>query len=566
MRNSSEPPSKWIRPYKALAWFNARLDSMQSISLRSWVLVVAAAAAELIPFPIAGPVPLWRRAFCWVCLAPLLCAILRQDRQGKVLRPSLAALLGYTFGVLWYAGNCYWIYQTMHIYGGLPGPVALGILFLFSLYLGLYPALFGWILARLRITHSLRRALCISPFVWVALELGRARITGFPWDLLGYTQVDNSMLTSLAPIGGVMMLSFLIVSINALYAGAALTQGSLTRWFSIAATTVLAAALQLGVLYKPNGDSADHVASLLQENLAVGAAMRELAPISAEDKYQVFTELSRFPSISMNKGAKGIFRAPFNKAISSDLIVWPEAPADFATSDPEFRSELSYLARSTGTPVIAGSIGVDFDPAVKSGYHEFGSAAVFNSDGGYLGRYDKIHRVPWGEYVPYKQLFSFAGQLIANVGNMEAGNQHKVFELNGHGVGIFICYESIFGEEVRTFAKDGAEVFVNISDDGWYGDSGAPWQHLDMARMRAIENRRWILRDTNTGVTTSIDPHGRGVFTTPRHVRAAFAFPYDYRSDTTFYTRHGDWFAWICVIVMAAFLALGLSPGRTHVN
>jgi apolipoprotein N-acyltransferase len=363
-----------------------------------------------------------------------------------------------------------------------------------------------------------------------------------------------------------MILSFLILCINALYAGFALNHHARTRWLVFAATTALAAALQAGVLYKPADDPADHVATLLQENLAVGTGMRELEPISAEEKYRVFSELSRFPNTSIRRGTGETSNQSIHSARGVDLIVWPEAPADFATSDPEFRAELSSLASSTGTPVISGSIGVDFDPDAPHGYHEFGSAAVFNSDGSYLGRYDKIHRVPWGEYVPYKQLFSFAGQLISNVGNMEAGTQHKIFQLNGHGVGIFICYESIFGDEVRAFAKDGAEVFVNISDDGWYGDSGAPWQHLDMARMRAIENRRWILRDTNTGVTTSIDPHGRGIFTTPRHVRAAFAFPFDYRSDTTFYTRHGDWFAWMCAFFTAVSLALGFRPVRTHVN
>jgi apolipoprotein N-acyltransferase len=207
--------------------------------------------------------------------------------------------------------------------------------------------------------------------------------------------------------------------------------------------------------------------------------------------------------------------------------------------------------------VIAGSIGIDFDPAAEHGYHEFGSAAVFGSDGTYLGRYDKIHRVPWGEYVPYKQFFGFAGKLISGVGNMEPGTRHTLFALNGHSVGIFICYESIFGDEVRQFVRDGADVLVNISDDGWYGDSGAPWQHLDMERMRAIENRRWILRDTNTGITTSIDPHGRGDFTTPRHVREAFVVPFGYSTQQTFYTHHGDWFAWLCAAVTFAMLAWG---------
>ena len=445
----------------------------------------------------------------------------------------------------------------MHLYGGLPEPVSLGILLLFALYLGLYLGAFGWILGYLHRSYPASAALCAAPFVWVALELARARVTGFPWDLLGYAQVDNSMLTMLAPMGGVMLLSFLIATVGAVYAAAFLVQRRSLKAPLLLMGIVLSIALQSGSFYRPPPDTADHTAVLLQENLKVGAEGREMTPISPEEKYRQFENWSLHPLSGVPPGDGLPYFAPVSSG--RDLILWPEAPADFATSDPEFRSELSGLARSAQTPVIAGSIGVDFDRAAPLGYHEFGSAAVFNSDGSYLGRYDKIHRVPWGEYVPYKQLFAFAGQLISGVGDMEAGTQHTLFTLNGHRVGVFICYESIFGDEVRAFAKDGAQVFVNISDDGWYGDSGAPWQHLDMARMRAMENRRWILRDTNTGVTTSIDPHGRGVFTTPRHVRAAFAFPFGYRTDTTFYTRHGDWFAWLCAVVTGLLLCFTLT-------
>ena len=275
----------------------------------------------------------------------------------------------------------------------------------------------------------------------------------------------------------------------------------------------------------------------------MGAEGKEVNPLTAAQKYREFSDWSLQPRLPITKGSSEVFWVPFPskterpEATEPSLIVWPEAPADFVTSDPLFRSELGNLARRATTPVIAGSVGIDFDPSAERGYREFGSAAVFGATGSYLGRYDKIHRVPWGEYVPYKQFFFFADKLVSGVGNMDPGTGYTVFPLNGHSVGIFICYESIFGDEVRQFVKNGADVLVNISDDGWYGDTSAPWQHLDMERMRAIENRRWILRDTNTGVTTSIDPEGRGIFTTPRHVRAAFGFPFAYRSDLTFYTR-----------------------------
>jgi apolipoprotein N-acyltransferase len=476
------------------------------------------------------------------------------------MRPLQAASLAYFCGVLWYAGNCYWIYQTMHIYGNIPEIPSFGILILFALYLGLYHALFGWLTACLRTRYSLSVALFAVPFSWVAIELARARVTGFPWDLLGYTQVDNSLLTRLAPVGGVMLLSFVLAAANALILWVALpttVKKPISKIVLQSATVLLVFALQAPSLAPPSMQLGSHMATLLQENLAVGAEGRDLVPYPIEQKYRDFKDWSLHPRIPISKASSDIYWVPYGSgnAHISDLIVWPEAPADFVTTDPLFRSELSGLARTAATSVIVGSVGVDFDPSSPRGYHEFGSAAVFNSDGSYIGRYDKIHRVPWGEYVPYEQFFAFAGKLVSGIGNMEAGTGYKVFPLSGHKVGIFICYESIFGDEVRQFVLNGADVLVNISDDGWYGDSGAPWQHLDMARMRAIENDRWVLRDTNTGITTVIDPHGRGVFTTPRHLRAAFAFPFDYRSGTTFYTRHGDWFAWLCAIASAILLA-----------
>ncbi len=174
--------------------------------------------------------------------------------------------------------------------------------------------------------------------------------------------------------------------------------------------------------------------------------------------------------------------------------------------------------------------------------------------GARVGRYDKIHLVPFGEYVPFSRLLFFARKLTGKVSRFDRGEDRKVFRLGtqsgaSHRYGVFICYEAVFADEVRQFAQLGAEVLVNISDDGWYGDTSAPWQHLNMARMRAIENRRWILRDTNNGVTAAIDPYGRVRQSIPRHAEDALPAQYGFRDDTTFYTAHGDVFAWVCAIL-----------------
>jgi apolipoprotein N-acyltransferase len=248
-----------------------------------------------------------------------------------------------------------------------------------------------------------------------------------------------------------------------------------------------------------------------------------------------------------------------------DLVVWPESPAPFVESDARFQQALLSLAHQTQSPLFVGSLGTEF-VAEQQQWNDFNSALVVSANGARVGRYDKIHLVPFGEYIPFKDLLFFAHKLTGRVSSFTRGEDRKVFRLgsqNGvaHRYGVFICYESVFADEVREFAQLGAEVLVNISDDGWYGDTSAPWQHLNMARMRAIENRRWILRDTNNGVTASIDPYGRVRQSIPRHQVDALPAGYGFRDDITFYTAHGDVFAWACAI-----LALGVVGWAVRAN
>jgi apolipoprotein N-acyltransferase len=233
-------------------------------------------------------------------------------------------------------------------------------------------------------------------------------------------------------------------------------------------------------------------------------------------------------------------------------VAWPESPAPFEEGDTRFEKSLAAIAQQTQAPLVVGNIGSDFSEE-NGGWHFYNSALIVGADGARVGRYDKIHLVPYGEYIPFKNLFSFAHKLTGRVSDFTRGDQRKVFILAGqngerHRYGVFICYEAVFADEVRQFARLGAEVLVNISDDAWYGDTSAAWQHLNMARMRAIENRRWILRDTNTGVTAVIDPYGRVRQSIPRHAVDALPAQYGFRDDITFYTAHGDVFGWLCAI------------------
>jgi apolipoprotein N-acyltransferase len=533
---------------------------MRAISWKLWLLAMFSAALQMLPFPLAGPVPLWRRAFCWICLTPLLWVVLYgKNKQGNELKATQTAWLGYACGVAWYAGNCYWIYQTMYLYGGLPKPAALGILVLFSLYLGLYLALFAGVLGWLRRLYSPGTALLAAPFLWVAVELARTQITGFPWDLLGYTQVDNLLLTKLAPWTGVMGLSLLVAAGNCLWI-APLMQRSFGK--KIAATMfagLVFLASQLTLAYKGteyDSDTSDHptYAVLLQENLKVGAEATGPSE-SKEQMLESFTQWSLQPRLAIRKGGPELYYVPM-PLNDAAVIIWPEAPADFWDNDPVFQNALSNLAHEEHTPIIADEVTIA--PRDADGVsHLYNSAKFIGPDGTSAGRYDKMHLVPFGEYTPFKPLFFFAGHLLDNL-PFVSGNSRKLFATGSHKYGVFICYESIFGDEIRHFVLNGADVLVNISDDGWYGDTSAPWEHLDMARMRAIENDRWVLRATNTGLTTSIDPQGRITTQLPRHVRASLAAIFEYRSGTTFYTRHGDWLGWLCALFSVTALGWGL--------
>ena len=573
----------------------AMLDciAMRLIAVRLWMLAILSGLLQVLPFPIAGPAPLWRTAFCWVALTPLLLALTGKDANGRPLCAIQGAALGYASGFVWYLGNCYWGYATMHLYGGIAKPAAAGILVLFCLYLGLYHALFGALIAAFRRVNLGRRnlgvqgALLLSPFAWVAVELARSRITGFPWDLLGVTQVDNLLLTRLAPITGVYGISFVVAAVNALWLLRIHLKQRRYTWPALMAACVAIVLLYVVFLrmsVPPIHEGTQGTATLVQENLGVGAEAARLGPpLTQSEMLQTFSELSLFPpnggvcsGIPELPGTRCAGTVPAQQSADSggarylqptDLIVWPEAPNDFYEIDPtlhaaissqEFHAAISSLARAANAPIIAGSFGIDADRAAQRGYDEYNSADFIAPDGRVAGRYDKMHLVPFGEYVPYKKLFFFAGSLLQDVGELDPGKHRSVFTTGGHTYGTFICYESVFGDEVRQYARMGADVLVNISDDGWYGDTSAAWEHLNMVRMRAIENHRWVLRATNTGVTAAIDPYGRVITSTPRHIRTSLRVRFDYEHDVTFYSEHGDLFAYLCALVTACGLGLGL--------
>ena len=519
-----------------------------------WAAAGLAACLLELPFPLAGPMPAWRSVFAWFALVPLLWAILSPGSANGSRPLRRGFLLAYLCGVLWYAGNCYWIYDTMHLHGGLPPVVSALLLAGFSFYLGIYFGLFGLAVALLhRASGSTRLTLAAVPFLWAAMELAAARITSFPWDQLGYSQVGNTLLNQLAPWTGVYGISFVLVGVNALIAGGlVLDRCAAKRIFGIGGT-VFAIAGTAGIFLVPPKPAATATAVLIQPNLDVSGENNWLRPGEWDQHIAEFTRLAGeqcktyIAGIPQSGAPKGeIVCPPF--PTHPDLVVWPESPAPFFEDDARFEQAMKQVAHTAQAPLIAGSVGMTL-AADEQSWRMYNSVLIVGTDGARVGRYDKIHLVPFGEYIPYKELFFFARKLTGRVSEFSRGDERGVFRLNGHRYGVFICYESVFADEVRQFARLGAEVLVNVSNDGWYGDTSAPWQHLNMARMRAIENRRWILRDTNNGITAVIDPYGRVRQSIPRRQADALPAGYGFRDDVTFYTTYGDIFAWLCVIV-----------------
>ena len=530
---------------------------MARLVRQPWLLGIFSAALLMLPFSIIGPVPFWRTFFSWVAFVPLFYGLLMRENLNHpkaLLRGTLAA---YLMGFLWFTGNCYWIYQTMLYYGGLPPLISAGILIAYSLVLGLYFAALGLLVtATSRAFRNPSYALLATPFFWVALELLSARLTKVPWDLLGYSQVDNFLLSGLAPWTGVYGVTFVLVAGNALIAWGILAPTGKRRLVLLITGFLAVLVLQNGDHFAPPSAPSPATAVLLQQNLNVNQDNR-WPGADYEHHVSEFAKLSTRTCGPFLAGMPDLNAYPVTpdcpaKPVTPDVILWPESPAPFLDKDPRLLTPLRDLAVYMHAPVIAGTTSLD---AHGDRFDMYNSALFVRPDGAVAGRYDKIHLVPWGEYIPYKNFFSFAKNLTQQAGDMTHGWRRVVFSSGGHRFGVFICYEEIFGDEIRLFAKQGAQVLVNISNDGWYGDTCAPWQTLNMSRMRAIENRRWLLRDTNTGITTVIDPYGRLTASVQRHALTSLAAWYGYRSDQTFYTVHGDLFAYLCGIITLGIIA-----------
>jgi apolipoprotein N-acyltransferase len=481
----------------------------------NWVLALASGVLLVLLFP--------QYSFAYlapVALTPLIIACAREAHWRWRFG------MGYAAGVVYWFGLCNWIQWTLKEHAGV-GPAMAWFLFgLFCLakavQMGVFAALSG------RLMKSAFGMPAIAA-LWVALEWTHS-YTGFEWLNLGNAGSGMSVPLRLAPITGVWGLSFVFALMSAVVASLLLRRNRIhTLWLA-------PLPLLLVLPDVPALERGDTPAILVQPNIPDEAEWTQDLLDRTEARLTILSL-----STVLERGKK------------PELIVWPEAPAPFYDYDPAFQKLTSSLARTAQAPLLTGVVGraADGEP--------LNSAMLVSPAGNVISRYDKVHLVPFGEFVPWP--FGLVTEKVSKeAGTFEAGSRVVVSKLDGHSIGTFICYESVFPSYIRQFAASGAEALFNISNDSWFGKSAARYQHLQIVRMRAVENARWIVRATDNGITAVIDPAGRVLRTAQEYEELAARFEYRYRSGLTFYTRYGDWFVAVCALIAAVVFATQKTP------
>lgn len=515
---------------------------------------------------IAAFPPIGIDFLAWIGMAPFFFAL---DGKGR----KSGFLLGLLWGFVFFIGTVYWVVNSMANYGGIPIFTSILILLLLVFYLSLFPAIFGFFASKISSgeTGLFLKIFFVSSF-WVSLEYLRTNMitVGFPWVLLGYSQSPFLPLIQISDITGVYGVSFLIVMVNMFVFSA------LSHWFrknkalempsrwkyragrlpikeGLFIFTVLIAVLLYGFFRIYQIDNASKNWKPLKIIIAQGN-------IDQGKKWDA----------AFQKGTVDIYKnlslaAVKNKA---DLIVWPETAAPFyLQSDKKLGPEIFNVPKEANAYLFTGSPAYGLGSGGEAAYYN--SAILISPKGEIIEKYDKIHLVPFGEYVPLKKYLPFIHKLVVGVGDFTPGKWLKPLEFDGNSFGVLICFESIFPELARGFIQDGAGFLINITNDAWFGKTSAPYQHFSQAAFRAVENKVFLVRAANTGISGVIDPVGRvqakgGIFTTESMVEDIKVKPAPAGSKQgkdsaspikafgdmiTFYAQYGDVFAIGCMIL-----------------
>ena len=492
----------------------------------------------------------------WVGLIPLFFSL-----KGVSLRFSF--LLGWICGLAYFGGTLYWIVETMAIYGHVvlwqSVLISLVLVSYLSLYIGSFALIWQW----LRRFFSPVAAVLIAPLIWTCLEFLRAHVlTGFPWSTLGYCQYTRLRLIQFSDMTGVYGVSFLIVLANAglafilesILAGKATGKGGKSTSTAenkagispvICTALVLIAAVGLAEGYGTHKLHAHTRQPQSDGTLTVGIVQGN---IPQEEKWD----------IRLQDTVYGFYQALTLLAAQQkpNVIIWPETSAPFINEQRgDCLDHISPLAKRAGVPMVVGSPRIarelNGEISLKN------SAFLLSPEGKILDYYDKIHLVPFGEYLPLGQILSHLGSVVNEIGEFSSGSRFTIFQVDRWRFGLVICYEVIFPGLFREFTRQGVNFMVNITNDAWFDQSSAPYQHFSMAVFRAIENGISVIRVANTGISGLIDPWGRVLLETPLFRRLALVRPLKLYRENTYYVRYGDLFARSCLIILGLLLILG---------
>jgi apolipoprotein N-acyltransferase len=470
----------------------------------------------------------------WFALVPLLISI-------GSLRWKDRFLLGLITGLTHYLTLVYWLAYTMQIYGHLPWYLSIPLLFLMSAYLALYIAVFATLTTRL---HSMPVVcLFLIPTLWVSLEYVRSFLfTGFPWELMGYSQYNSLHVIQISDIFGVYGVSFIVLLANTtIYLGFLYFTGKHRQESPVTRKRVIVASLTAVIII---------IASFLYgsarinsiDTLCLNAPTEKIAVVQGNIEQSLKWE----PAFQVKTIRKYIRLSRSMAQHEPALIVWPETATPFYFFN---NTRLSAMVIE-GIQQIATHFLIGSPSFVQKNNRidYFNSAYLVDPSGTPSGKYDKAHLVPYGEYVPFRDWLPFLGKMVTQVGDFVPGKVGDTLEWDDYKLGILICYEIIFPELARAVTRNGASLLVNITNDAWYGKTSAPYQHFSMAILRAVENRRVLVRAANTGISGFIDPAGRVMASTELFEDAALTREVPMLKNITFYTRHGNLFAVVCLI------------------
>ena len=471
----------------------------------------------------------------FICLLPAL-ALLHGPGSSRAFR------IGGMAGLVACTGKVYWLAETLSNYGHLSWLVGAFTTLLLILYMSLYILAFFVLAARFNPASPLFPWICAS--LWVTLEWLQAHLlTGFPWMLLGYTQHSMLPILATARIWGVYGVSFLIVLVNATIVSLQVS-GKASWRGTIAPALILIISISYGITYNPGAP--EHV-------LKVGIAQGSIPQGRKwhQDVRQMTVE--KYTTLIRQLDGKDL-----------DFIVLPETAFPFflnhAVNRPHY-DQIVELTREMNVPMLIGSLD-------RTHGKTYNRAFLISKTGKVVGYQDKVHLVPFGEYIPLEFIFGYMEGLTRESGRFNPGEDSYLLDLPGRDAsfGVFICYESIFPEIARHFVKNGADFIVNVTNDAWFGTTAAPFQHFAMGVFRAVENGRPLIRAANTGISGAVDASGRVLKTTKLFEPAAITVEIVPGRDLTFYTRHGDLLVVLCAAGTLFALAWSIISRRRVQN